>query len=156
MVRRLRWWSGVRVALAGLVLAALASGATAAEVGQIKVVRGAVHVERGGERLPAAVGMRVHQADVVVTGADGSCGITFIDNSLLSVGPHSVLAIDRFAFNPTTHEGSFETSLRRGTLAAVSGRIARQTPGAMRVRTPASILGVRGTEFLVRTTDVGR
>jgi hypothetical protein len=32
----------------------------------------------------------------------------------------------------------------------VSGKMVKQSPEAMRVRTPASIMGVRGTEFLVR------
>ena len=38
-----------------------------------------------------------------------------------------------------------------GTLAAVSGKIAKQSPGAMKVRTPSAVLGVRGTEFAART-----
>ena len=88
-----------------------------------------------------------------MTGADGSVGITFIDNSLLSAGPNSVLAIDRFAFDSTTHQGAFEASLKKGTLAVVSGKIAKQSPDAMKVQTPAAILGVRGTEFVVRTGD---
>ena len=66
---------------------------------------------------------------------------------------YSVLAIDRFAFDSTTHQGSFESSLRKGTLAVVSGKLAKQSPEAMKVRTPAAVLGVRGTEFLVRTGD---
>jgi hypothetical protein len=90
---------------------------------------------------------------VVTTGADGSVGITFLDNSLLSAGPNSVLAIDRFAFDPTTHQGSFESSLQKGTLAVVSGKLAKASPDAMKVKTPAAVLGVRGTEFLVRTGD---
>jgi hypothetical protein len=43
--------------------------------------------------------------------------------------------------------------LSKGTLAIVSGRIAKQAPDAMRVKTPAAILGVRGTEFVVRASD---
>jgi hypothetical protein len=136
-----------------LVLALLLlvpGSALAQDVGRLKVVRGAVHVERAGGRLPAAVGMPLRQGDVIVTGRDGAAGITLNDDSLLSTGPDSALALDRFAFDPTTHAGGLETTLRQGTLAAVSGKIARQTPGAMRVRTPSTILGVRGTEFAVR------
>jgi hypothetical protein len=29
----------------------------------------------------------------------------------------------------------------------------KQTPEAMRIRTPSSILGVRGTEFVVKVAD---
>jgi hypothetical protein len=141
-------------ALGALLLAALPfASASAQDVGQIKVAKGSVHIERGGQRLAAGVGARVRQSDVVVTGADGAVGIAFLDDSLLSAGPRSVLVIERFAFDSTTHQGAFETALRSGTLTAVSGKIARQSPEAMKVRTPAAVLGVRGTEFAVRTSD---
>ena len=135
---------------AALLLPALG---LAQDVGQVKIAKGAVHIERDGQKLPAAVGTKIRQADTVVTGADGSVGITFVDNSLLSAGPNSSLAIERYSFDATTHNGAFDSRLSRGTLAAVSGKIARQTPGAMTVRTPAAILGVRSTEFLVRADD---
>src|SRR5439155_26341184 len=120
------------------------------DAGVIKASKGTASIERSGQRLPVPVGTKVREGDVVTTGADGSVGITFGDNSLLSIGPDSSLAIDRFAFDSTTHKGAFETSLNRGTLAAVSGKIAKQSPDAMKVRTPAAMLGVRGTEFVVR------
>jgi hypothetical protein len=137
-----------------VVVAALgAATAGAQEAGHVKVAKGAVQIERAGQKVPAMVGAVVQAGDVVVTGADGSVGITFLDNSLLSAGPNSVLAIDRFAFDSTTHQGSFESSLKKGTLAVVSGKLAKQSPDAMKVKTPAAVLGVRGTEFLVRTGD---
>ena len=135
-----------------IAAAAFAAAAYAEDVGQIKSVRGTVHVEREGQRLAATPGMQVRQSDTLVTGADGAVGVTFLDNSLLSAGPGSVLAIDRFSFDTTTHAGQFDASLRQGTLAVVSGKIVKQSPGAMRVRTPASVMGVRGTEFLVQVT----
>jgi hypothetical protein len=136
----------------GVALGALvpAAPAFADDVGQIKVAKGAVHLERGGQMIPAAVGAKVRQADVIVTGPDGSVGIVFLDASLLSAGPNSALAIDRFAFDSTTNQGAFDTSLKKGTLAVVSGKIAKQSPDAMRVKTPTVILGARGTELLVR------
>lgn len=131
-------------------LALLAAPALANDVGQIKNAKGAVHIERAGQKLPAAIGAKVRAADTVVTGADGSVGITFVDNSLLSAGPNSTLAIERYVFDSTTHAGTFDARLSRGTLAVVSGKIAKQSPDAMTVKTPAAILGVRGTEFVVR------
>lgn len=139
-----------------VALAMLATAAYANDVGQIKTAKGAVHIERDGQKLPAAVGAKVRAADTVVTGADSSVGITFVDNSLLSAGPNSTLAIERYAFDPTTHGGAFDTRLSRGTLSVVSGKIARQTPGAMTVKTPAAILGVRSTEFVVRAEEITR
>ena len=128
-----------------------AFSALAAEVGQFKTAKGEVYIERGKQRIAAAVGTPVQATDVVHTGKTGSAGITFIDNSRMALGPGSVLAIDRFEFNQTTHEGHFDSTLRRGTLSAVSGKVAHHSPDAMTVRTRSTILAVRGTEFLVST-----
>lgn len=132
---------------------ALATGAFAQDVGEIKTIKGAAHVERDGKKLPAVAGMQLRQADTIVTGADGAVGITFLDNSLFSAGPNSVLVINKYRFNTTTHAGEFDASLNKGSLAVVSGKMVKQSPEAMRIRTPSSIMGVRGTEFVVKVAD---
>jgi hypothetical protein len=147
--------SGQMLATAAAALAFVAGAASAADIGQIKVTHGNVTIQRGGQSLPATLGARLEQGDVVQTGADSSVGITMSDNSLLSAGPNSELALDQYSFDPTTNEGRFDTKLSRGTLAVVSGRIAKQSPKAMTVHTPGATLGVRGTEFVV-SADRGR
>ena len=131
----------------------VAMAAGAADIGQIKISNGRVSVDREGRSLPAPVGTRLQTSDVVKTGADGSVGITMDDDSLLSAGPNSVLSLDQYAFDPATRNGRFDASLNKGTLAVISGRIAKQAPDAMTVRTPTAILGVRGTEFAVSVDE---
>jgi hypothetical protein len=142
----MRW-----IIAAGALL--FAAGVYAQDVGEIKTVKGAAHVERGGKKLPAAAGMQLRQADTVVTGTDGAVGITFLDNSLFSAGPNSVLVINKYRFDTTTHAGEFDASLNKGSLAVVSGKMVKQSPESMRIRTPSSIMGVRGTEFVVKVND---
>jgi hypothetical protein len=136
-----------------LILFMFATVALAADVGEVKVVKGTAHIERGAERLAVRAGMAVQPSDKVVTGADGTVGITFSDNSLLSIGPDSRFAIDRYVFDSTTHAGQFESTLSKGTLAVVSGKMVKQSPESMKIRTPSSIMGVRGTEFVVKVDD---
>ena len=124
--------------------------AFAADVGMVKVAKGTVHVQRSGAQVPATVGMPVRASDVIVTGTDGAAGVTFTDNSLVSIGPASVFAIEKYSFDSTTHAGEFQGHLRQGRLAAVSGKMVKQSPESMRVRTPSAMMGVRGTEFLVQ------
>jgi hypothetical protein len=140
------WWTAGATFFAVLCVA---MSVGAADIGQIKVSKGQVSVDREGRSLPAPVGTRLQISDVVKTGPDGSVGITMDDDSLLSAGPNSVLALDHYAFDPATRKGRFDASLNKGTLAVISGRIAKQAPDAMTVRTPTAILGVRGTEFAV-------
>ena len=132
-----------------IAIAAVALPAAAADIGLVKVARGSVQIERDGQRVPAAVGTALRPTDVVVTGADGSAGITFADNSLVSVGPDSVFAIEKYSFDSTTYAGEFQGNLRQGKLAAVSGKMVKQSPESMRIRTPSAVMGVRGTEFVV-------
>jgi hypothetical protein len=138
------------VLVLSIALVGLHSPATqGADIGQIKISKGSVSIERGGRALRGDAGTHVQGSDIVRTGGDGSVGITMTDNSLLSAGPNSVLVLDRYEFDSTTNQGHFDASLRQGTLAVVSGRLAKQSPDAMTLRTPSAILGVRGTEFVV-------
>lgn len=123
-------------------------------IGQIKTETGSATVERGGVAKPAAIGDHVFQSDTIVT-ADGTLGITFVDNSMMSLGPNTRLSLDQFNFDTTTHNGVFNSSLQKGTLAVKSGQIVRQTPEAMHIRTPAALLGIRGTEVVVRADSAG-
>ena len=134
-----------------LALAFIPMSAWADEpIGQVKTETGAVTLEHLGTSRPMVIGDHVFQSDVIVTAAGGTVGITFADNSMMSLGPDSRLALDQFRFDTTTHDGVFDSSLQKGTLAVKSGQIVRQTPEAMHIRTPAALLGVRGTEFVVR------
>jgi hypothetical protein len=143
----------MRTLLLACVALAFSTAAAASDAGLVKVAKGSVQIERAGARTPAEVGTVLRAGDVLHTGADGAAGITFADNSLLSIGPNTVFAIDKYQFDSTTHAGEFEGSLRKGRLAAVSGKMVRQSPEAMKIRTPASIMGVRGTEFVVQVDE---
>jgi hypothetical protein len=143
----------MRKTLILLAVLSLSGAAAAADIGLVKVSKGDVRIERGANKMPAKVGQAVQTSDVIVTGADGSAGITFTDNSLVSVGPNSVFAIEKYRFDTTTHVGEFEGNLRQGRLAAVSGKMVKQTPESMKIRTPSAIMGVRGTEFVVQVDE---
>lgn len=143
-----------RPIFAGFVLAAsLSSVALAAEIGRVKAVTGAATVMRGKAVLPAKPGLPLGVADVLVTGKDGRIGVTFADNSRFAVGPNSRVSLTKFEFDRTTHKGSFLTQVDRGSLAIVSGQIAKENKDEMKVRTPTSLLAARGTRFVVEVKE---
>jgi hypothetical protein len=142
-----------KVLIVAAVLSAMAIPALASDAGLIKVSKGNVQIERNGAKMAAPVGASVQASDVITTGADGSAGITFTDNSLVSVGPNTVFAIDKYRFDSTTHAGEFEGSLKKGRLAAISGKMVKASPESMKIRTPSAIMGVRGTEFVVQVDE---
>jgi len=134
-----------------VLAAAVAPGTAGAgeAAGMVKIAKGTVSIERDGKRQAAGVGMPVEVADRIRTGADGSVGVTLRDNTLLSAGPNSLVVIDKFAFDNTTQDGKLSVGIRRGTLSVASGKIAKKTPESVDFHTPTSVLGVRGTEFVV-------
>lgn len=144
MLRRI-----VALAAIGLMIGTSA----AAEIARVKRSSGAAAVERAGQRLPARPGLQLVAGDRLVTGKDGRISLSFIDNTRFSVGPGSRIQVDSFHYDRTRQQGSFVTRVDRGSLAVVSGRIAKSGKDAMKVRTPNSLLGVRGTRFIVEVPE---
>jgi hypothetical protein len=147
----MKWLLQILFAVFSAVFALAAGPIATTEIGQIKNTAGQVFLMRNNNQQPAKAGDIVEQADIVTTGANGSVGITLIDNSRLSAGPNSRIELKQFRFNPTTQQGESLTEVRRGTLA--SGQIAKQSPEAMKIQTPTTILGVRGTTFAVKVEE---
>jgi hypothetical protein len=145
--RRGFWPSVVMAAI--VAMASLAAKADETPIAQIKTATGPAFIVRGGTKTPAEPGASLFVKDVLQTDAGGTIGLTFSDNSVLSVGPSSEVALAEYNFDSSNFTGSMETDIHSGTLSMVSGDIARSSPSAMKVRTPTAILGVRGTSFAV-------
>ncbi|WP_144140336.1 FecR domain-containing protein [Paraburkholderia sp. BCC1884] len=123
--------------------------------GVVKTVKGAVQIERSGGNSGAAIGSEVYGSDRIVTGAQSSVGITLRDNTQLSAGANTILELNKFAFDTTTHDGVLDATVKRGSLAVISGKLAKANPDAVRFSTPTTTLGVRGTEFIIEVGEKG-
>jgi hypothetical protein len=100
--------------------------------------------------MSATVGLEIWENDTLRTGPDGSIGVIFSDDTLLSLGPESTLFIDKFLFAP--REGKYSIVLRmiKGTAAYLSGLISKLSPDSAHFETPTASIGIRGTKFVVR------
>ncbi len=123
------------------------------QIAEVETLSGKVFIQRGGAQVAVKVGDPLFEQDTIDTGADGAIGITFIDNTVMSAGPNSEVALEEYKFDSNNFKGSMLADMRKGTLDMVSGDIAKSSPEAMKVRTPAAILGVRGTHFVVEVPD---
>jgi hypothetical protein len=122
----------------------------AGEIGRVKSVTGVATVTRAGAApAPLKPGQTLLVSDVIQTGKASSLGITFNDNSRFAVGPNTHLALSQFEFDQTTHGGRFTATVDKGTVAIVSGMIAKENRDKMQIRTPVSLLAARGTRFVV-------
>lgn len=142
------------MAIGALALAVLsvdlAAQPSAPRAGRVKVATGAATILRAGQVVAAAAGTEVFEADVLRTGADGRLAVMLTDESRLTLGPSSELALTRFVYAPQAQQLGLAVRLARGVCSYVSGLIAKLAPEAVRLQTPTSIIGVRGTHVLIK------
>lgn len=124
-----------------------------AEIARIKQSSGTAFVERNAKQIKPAPGLQLLAGDKLITGKDGRMSLTFVDNTRFAVGPNSRISVSQFQYDRTRQKGTFVTQVDRGSLAVSSGKIAKSDRDAMKVRTPNTLLGVRGTKFIVEVPE---
>jgi hypothetical protein len=141
------------IALVLLLACAATASAEAASAGRVKVVTGAAFIVRGAKTIPATVGEFVLETDSIRTGSDGRIGITLKDDTRVSLGPDSEMRLDRFSYAPGEGRLALALQFVRGVAGYISGRIAKLAPNAVKLETPAAIVGVRGTSLAIRVAS---
>jgi hypothetical protein len=144
----IRFFAGVLALVFATSTPAFAQPPVAA--GRVKVVSGEAFILRAGKAISAAPGQPVFSSDSLRTGPDGTIGVTLKDATRLSLGPASELRVERFVYAPESGRLAMVITFVRGAAAYVSGRIAKLAPDAIRLETPAAIVGVRGTTLAIR------
>jgi hypothetical protein len=119
-------------------------------IGYVKTVKGEAYVISAGQQVKAALGTPILTGSILKTGANASLGITFKDNTVMAFGPDTELTVDEYLYSPNKGKLKLAASLAKGTLAYLSGAIAKIKPDAVSVKTPTGTIGVRGTHFAVR------
>lgn len=140
--------------VAALSLATAASAQERAPIGSVKTVSGAAYVVSvQGGKSGAKVGDYVYMNDVIETGKDGALGVTFKDDTQVSVGGDTKLTLDDFVYQPQEEKYAFSSNLAKGTLFMATGAIAKLKPEAVQITTPSGTLGVRGTRFVLQVAE---
>jgi hypothetical protein len=119
-------------------------------IGFVKTVSGDAAVVDGGKAVKAQVGTPVKMGSVLMTGAKGTMGVTFKDNTMMSFGPDTQVTVDEYLYAPGRGDLKLGASMTKGSLQVVSGVIAKLRPDATTIKTPTGTIGVRGTRFLVK------
>jgi hypothetical protein len=134
------------VALTAAAFATVPLGAqSAAAIGRVKIATGAAFIVRAGATLPATPGLRLLETDSLETGSDGRLGISLNDDTRISLGPDSEVALSRYRYAPADGALALVLNFIRGAAVYASGQIAKLSPDAVRLETPSAIVGVRGT-----------
>jgi hypothetical protein len=142
-------WGSV---VCGLLVMLCSAAAPAQDVviGHVESEAGVATITHGQVTWAAAPGGAVHEGDTLRTYWNGAMGVTFKDDTRISLGPSTRVTIPKFVFSPAAQHYGFVVRLIAGSLEYLSGLTAKLSPGSMQIETPTATVGVRGTRFLVR------
>lgn len=127
--------------------------------GKLTKVAGRVDVLRVGTAAAVTVkpGDTVNVGDIIRTKSDGKAEITFIDNSVMTVGPKSRLGIDEYLFKPAEKKRAASLKLYRGKTGFIIPKPVYHASGSkFEMKTRTAVAGVRGTEGILYTDGVER
>ncbi len=136
-----------------VVLLATVVNASDESTGSLRKTKGGVLIERYGNIVKAEDGTPVYSNDTVRTGADGSVGIIFKDDSRISLGPNTRLELKKFVFKPVEKQFSMVNKLTKGTTSLISGKMSKLSPDSVVLETPTSTIGTRGTTFNIKINE---
>jgi hypothetical protein len=116
-------------------------------VGLVNKVENEAQVISASGATTATVGTPVHMKDELRTGANGRLQVTFRDNTVLTLGEHASIVIDRYVYDPDHGIGETVLQATKGAFRFATGRIKELKDHKIAVSTPVADIGVRGTEF---------
>ena len=122
-------------------------------VGSVATLRGTASVTRSNATTALALRDPVYKSDVLQTNVDGTLGITFDDETTFTLKPNTRLTVDEFVYQEGGTDNAAIFNVMRGTAAFVAAEVAHT--GNMKIDTPTSSLGIRGTTGLVEVPEDG-
>jgi hypothetical protein len=122
-------------------------------VGSVATLQGTASVTRNNATSALALRDPVYKNDVLQTKTDGTLGITFDDETTFTLKPNTRLAVDEFVYQEGGTDNAAIFNVVRGTAAFVAAEVAHT--GNMKIDTPTSSLGIRGTTGLVEVPEGG-
>lgn len=138
-------------ASAFLLLTPLA--AFAAPIGNVSELTGGGTIHRAEADLPLALQTAIESGDIIETTEGANVTITFEDQSVLTLGSAAKLTIDAYVYNPEMPADDVSAlSVGSGFFRFVSGQMEKKK---VKVKTPISTIGIRGTAFFGEVKENG-
>lgn len=116
-------------------------------VGAVSKVENEAQVISASGVVTATVGTPVRMKDELHTGANARLQVTFRDDTVLTLGEHASVVIDRYVYDPDRSVGETVLQATKGAFRFATGRIKEMKDHKIAVSTPLADIGVRGTEF---------
>jgi len=122
-------------------------------IGSVASLQGGASVTRNDATSALELQNPIFKGDALQTGADGTLGITFDDETTFTLKPKSRITVDEFVYHSGGSDNAAVFNVLRGTVAFVAAEVAHT--GNMKIDTPSSSLGIRGTTGVVEVPESG-
>lgn len=139
------------IAVSHLLALGLCAGALSQPAGQVEFARGVGFAQSSGQApRTLGTGLALKEGDRLTT-ADGAYAIVKLqDGTQMTVRPNSEILIQQYQFKDNATDNNMLLRLFKGGFRAITGLINKSSPGAARVVTSTSTIGIRGTDFDAR------
>ncbi len=113
-------------------------------VGTVVSLTGQAWTQNETSKRALSVKADIMEKDTLITDKDGRLLVLFTDDSVLSLGPSTKVAIQSFSFDKT-QEPNMAVHIAKGLTRIVSGKIVKQRPQNFKISSPLATMGIRGT-----------
>lgn len=119
-----------------------------ANIGKITLLEGEAFVKRGEETLRLNISDQISNNDFIETKTNSKVKITFIDNTIITIGKESSLKIEDYFFDSNNkNSAKTELNVSKGAFHAITGQIGKVNPEKFKLKTKNATIGIRGTEI---------
>nr|WP_320193747.1 transferrin-binding protein-like solute binding protein [uncultured Desulfobacter sp.] len=116
-------------------------------IGKVVAVRGAVvAVEEDGQQRDLRLNAQVFRRDVIETGT-GRVQLMFQDNTLITLGRNTTMALAAYEWDPENKKAAMETQIREGSFRIMGGAITRMAPEKFKTTSVSGTIGIRGSMY---------
>src|SRR5262249_6047295 len=122
-------------------------------IGNVATLTGIATVIRNKNSLPLHLRDDIFLNDQVQTSSSSSLGITFNDATTFNLSANAKMTIDDYIYEDGGKQNAGIFDIGKGTVAFVAAAVAKT--GDMKIATPTSTLGIRGTTGLVEVPEGG-
>src|SRR5574344_1816285 len=119
-----------------------------ANIGKITLLEGEAFVKRGEETLRLNISDSISNNDFIETKTNSKVKITFVDNTIITIGKESSLKIEDYFFDSNNkNSAKTELNVSKGAFHAITGQIGKVNPEKFKLKTKNATIGIRGTEI---------
>ena len=114
-----------------LINTSIANANTSDFIGVIGAAIGEIQNQKN-EKL--VNGSKIFYGDTIISKEKSNAQILFLDQTVLTLGEDTELTIDEFIYDPSSHEGSFVSNVKSGTVKFITGQISKKNPDNLEVK----------------------